>query len=66
MYDSMKDAKSKMAVMRRELEVSRELGCRLTAQNQALQHALNVLVRLSHSRYNGIDLNVLILVPAYR
>ncbi len=45
MYDSMKEAKAKMAAMRRELEVSREVQEKLTVQNCALQRAVNALVR---------------------
>lgn len=46
MYDSMKEAKAKMAAMRRELEVSRELQGKLTVQNCALQRAVNALARI--------------------
>jgi hypothetical protein len=43
MYDSMKDAKTKMAVMKRDLEVSREIQGRLTVQNQALQSTVDIM-----------------------
>ncbi|CAL8462343.1 g1876 [Coccomyxa elongata] len=45
MYDSMKEAKAKMAAMRRELEVSREVQEKLTVQNCALQRAVNALAQ---------------------
>lgn len=43
MYDSMKEAKAKMAAMRRELEVTQELQMRLTLQNHALHRAVDIL-----------------------
>ena len=49
MYDSMKEAKAKLAAMRRELEVSREVQEKLTIQNCALQRAVNALVRVDQT-----------------